>query len=117
MSNIRARLSSTTPFGIPVVPPVYIRIPRSDSSGSDGTVGEPAATTSSYSKSWGTSPLPIRTTLSMPASARTESIIGAKKASAKQTRLPESLMMKASSFGARRRLSGLMTLPPSRLAW
>ena len=43
MSSIRARLSSTTPLGWPVVPPVYIRIAPSASSGSGGSAEEPAA--------------------------------------------------------------------------
>ena len=40
-SNISARWSSSTPLGSPVVPPVYIRIARSSSSGSPGTTGFP----------------------------------------------------------------------------
>ena len=47
MSSIRARLSMTTPLGRPVVPPVYMRMARSSSSGSGGTTGAPAATRSS----------------------------------------------------------------------
>ena len=39
MSSIRARLSRTTPLGRPVVPPVYIRMAGSVSSGSGGTIG------------------------------------------------------------------------------
>ena len=38
-----ARCDSTTPFGWPVVPPVYMRTAGSSSSGSAGTSGVPAA--------------------------------------------------------------------------
>ena len=47
MFNISARWSSSTPLGVPVVPPVYMRITGSVSSGSSGIAGVAASSTSS----------------------------------------------------------------------
>ena len=57
--SISARWSSSTPFGRPVVPPVYMRIAASSSSGSSGIRGSEPARSSSYETSCGPSPSPI----------------------------------------------------------
>jgi hypothetical protein len=116
MFSISARCSSSTPLGSPVVPPVYMSTTGSSSSGSSGTTGLPAVMRSSCVRSWGTSPAPMSTTFSRPVSFRTPSMSGAKKASTKHTFVSESSRMKASSLGARRRLSGFTTPAPRKPA-
>ena len=73
--SISARESSSTPFGRPVVPPVYMRTTGSSSSGSVGTTGCPAATRSSYSASCGPSPPSMSTIWRIGRSRRTSAML------------------------------------------
>ena len=61
---------------------------------------------------WGASPSPMRTTCLSPASSLIASITGAKMASTKQVLVSESRKTWTNSFGAKRRLRGLMIPPP-----
>ena len=116
--SISARWSSSTPLGMPVVPPVYMRIDRVVLFGLVGddrrrgreqllvvdVVRRVAARRSS------------RRARARPPRAPARSRC-AKNASVKHTFVPESARMYASSFGASRRLSGLITPAPRNAAW